>query len=113
MITKVPALMRLLTSGPNSVKEERLFAIIPPPQWHLARYHGVFSGHDPHMKSYPHQLSRLHSPFQLRTLHGRRHIWRDCHFHNARRTGVNTSYLEDGSSSPPEPVSTRPMLTSP
>ena len=23
----------------------RLFAIIPPPRWHLTRYHGVFSGH--------------------------------------------------------------------
>ena len=23
----------------------RLFAIIPPPRWHLTRYHGIFSGH--------------------------------------------------------------------
>ena len=23
----------------------RLFAIIPPPRWHLTRFHGVFSGH--------------------------------------------------------------------
>ena len=24
---------------------KRLFAIIPPPRWHLTRYHGIFSSH--------------------------------------------------------------------
>ncbi|MBW2735040.1 MAG: transposase [Deltaproteobacteria bacterium] len=30
----------------------RLFAILPPPRWHLTRYHGIFSVHGEGMREH-------------------------------------------------------------
>jgi hypothetical protein len=45
---KSPRCTRLpgaVAPGGRRASLRRLFAILPPPRWHLTRYHGIFSGH--------------------------------------------------------------------